>query len=102
MQAQASRDDRRSVADFVIDNSGTLDDLVAEVDRCWTWMHGRTANQSQPSPGSPSRRPGETERTGERGLDELSGAENSNRLQTGLPAGLDELSGAEDSENQHD
>lgn len=62
MATQASRDDRRSVADFVIDNSGTLDDLVAEVDRCWTWMQdqsigqAQTAEQTQPPPTSPSRR----------------------------------------------
>lgn len=36
--AQASRDDRRGVADFVVDNSGDLDALIAEVDRCWAWM----------------------------------------------------------------
>ncbi len=38
MAAQASRDDRRSVATFVIDNSKDLDALEIEVDRCWQWM----------------------------------------------------------------
>ena len=36
--AQATRDDRRGVADFVIDNQGTLGDLAAQVDRCWEWI----------------------------------------------------------------
>jgi len=40
MAAQASRDDRRSVATFVIDNSRDLDALEVEVDRCWQWMTG--------------------------------------------------------------
>lgn len=38
IEAQATRDDRRRAADFVIENSGTLADLAAEVDRCWNWM----------------------------------------------------------------
>ena len=33
--AQASRDDRRSAADVVIDNSGTPEDLVEAVDALW-------------------------------------------------------------------
>jgi dephospho-CoA kinase len=36
--AQASREDRLAMADFVIDNSGDLDALDAEVDRCWSWL----------------------------------------------------------------
>ncbi len=38
MANQASREDRRAVADIVIDNSGPLDDLVAQVDEAWAWM----------------------------------------------------------------
>lgn len=38
MEAQASRADRQSVADFVVDNSGDLDNLSAEVDRLWNWI----------------------------------------------------------------
>lgn len=36
--AQATREDRLALADFVIDNTGDLAALDAEVDRCWTWL----------------------------------------------------------------
>ncbi len=36
--SQAAREDRLALADFVIDNSGTLQDLDAEVERCWHWI----------------------------------------------------------------
>ena len=36
--AQATREARLAAADFVIDNSGHLDHLREEVDRCWSWM----------------------------------------------------------------
>ncbi len=35
---QASREDRRAVADRVIDNSGTLDELRSQVDDVWSWL----------------------------------------------------------------
>lgn len=35
---QASRDERLAVADKVIDNSGTRDDLRRQVDGVWAWM----------------------------------------------------------------
>jgi dephospho-CoA kinase len=38
MARQASRDERRAKADFVIDNSGTPEDLDEAVDRAWTWI----------------------------------------------------------------
>ena len=44
MANQASRKDRRAVADVVIDNSGPLGDLDAQVDDAWAWM------QSLPHP----------------------------------------------------
>lgn len=34
--AQASDEQRRSVADVVLDNSGTLEQLADQVDRFWT------------------------------------------------------------------
>lgn len=36
--AQASREERRAIADVVIDNSGDLDHLGSEVDRAWAWI----------------------------------------------------------------
>lgn len=38
MASQASRETRLEKADFVVDNSGTLDDLDLEIARCWQWM----------------------------------------------------------------
>jgi dephospho-CoA kinase len=38
MAAQVSREERLAKADFVVSNAGTLDDLRAEVDRCWRWL----------------------------------------------------------------
>ncbi len=36
--AQATREQRRALADFVIDNSGDESALDAEVERCWRWL----------------------------------------------------------------
>jgi dephospho-CoA kinase len=36
--AQASREERRAIADVVIDNSGSLEDLVSQVDAAWAWI----------------------------------------------------------------
>lgn len=35
---QASREDRRAIADLVIDNSGSLEQLKVQVDQAWDWM----------------------------------------------------------------
>jgi len=35
--AQISRERRRAIADVIIDNSGDLAHLEAEVDRVWEW-----------------------------------------------------------------
>jgi dephospho-CoA kinase len=35
---QVSREDRLAKADLVVDNSGSLADLEAEVDRAWAWI----------------------------------------------------------------
>ena len=45
---QAPRDDRLERADFVIENSGTLEDLVVEVERCWAWI----GTLERPAPGA--------------------------------------------------
>jgi dephospho-CoA kinase len=39
--AQMSRDKRRELANLVIDNSGTRDQLVEQVDRAWRWLDKR-------------------------------------------------------------
>ena len=36
MKAQLPLDEKRAVADVVVDNSGSLDDLDSEIDRAWT------------------------------------------------------------------
>ena len=36
--AQASRDERKAIADVVIDNSGAIDALEAQVDAAWQWV----------------------------------------------------------------
>jgi dephospho-CoA kinase len=40
---QASREERRARADVVIENSGSLDDLAAQVDRAWQWIEALPA-----------------------------------------------------------
>jgi dephospho-CoA kinase len=40
MARQAGRDERLARADRVVDNSGTLDDLAAQVDAAWKWIEG--------------------------------------------------------------
>ena len=41
--AQISREERRGLADLVVDNSGTREDLEAEVDRAWDWLKAKAA-----------------------------------------------------------
>lgn len=38
IRVQATRAARLEMADFVVDNSGSLSDLEYEVDRCWQWI----------------------------------------------------------------
>lgn len=38
MGRQATRDQRLATADFVVDNSGTQEELSAQVDRLWEWL----------------------------------------------------------------
>ena len=49
--AQTSREERKAIADFVVDNSGDLEHLRAEVERAWEWIEGlraeRQANSRQ-------------------------------------------------------
>jgi dephospho-CoA kinase len=48
MAAQASREQRLAVADIVIDNSGTLEDLERRVDEVWASLRERAAGMSDP------------------------------------------------------
>ncbi len=48
--AQATREDRLAMADFVIDNSGDIPELDAEVDRCWTWLEALDQTPWPPPP----------------------------------------------------
>jgi dephospho-CoA kinase len=41
--AQISRQDRRQLADLVLDNSGDRCALEAEIDRAWAWLQARAA-----------------------------------------------------------
>lgn len=43
---QVSREERTKMADVIVDNSGTLEDLDAEVDRCWAWIETRLAEKT--------------------------------------------------------
>ncbi len=43
---QASRDQRLAKADFVIDNSGSMDDLAARLDELWAWVEQRRCDVS--------------------------------------------------------
>lgn len=47
MAAQATRNERLALADYVIDNSGTRDELAAEVERCWDWIETLPATFQQ-------------------------------------------------------
>lgn len=49
MSRQATRAERLARADLVIDNTGDLEQLVAEVDRAWSWLVALT---HQPPSGS--------------------------------------------------
>jgi dephospho-CoA kinase len=40
MNAQISREERLSAADYVIDNSGTRKVLDDQIERCWNWLNG--------------------------------------------------------------
>ncbi len=48
MSRQVSRFERLAIADFVVDNSGSLTDLELEVGRCWSWI----TSLPRPTPGS--------------------------------------------------
>lgn len=41
MSRQATREARRALAGFVVDNSGTVEDLDSAIDAAWTWICSR-------------------------------------------------------------
>ncbi len=41
--AQPSREQRVALADYVVDNSSSAEDLVAQVDALWAWLHALPA-----------------------------------------------------------
>ena len=41
MSRQASRDERLAKADKVLDNNGSVEDLIAQVDALWPWMQAQ-------------------------------------------------------------
>ena len=47
--AQASCKERLAIADLVLDNNGSIDDLAVEVERCWAWI----GTLDRPLPGRP-------------------------------------------------
>lgn len=51
IERQASREQRREIADRVLDNSGTLENLKSQVDEMWTWV--LTLEHAGPDAGEP-------------------------------------------------
>ena len=41
MKLQATREERRDVAAFIVPNDGTQEDLMAHIDDCWTWIQSK-------------------------------------------------------------
>ncbi len=42
---QATREERLEKAAFVVDNSGSLDDLAPQIDACWAWIEGHRSTE---------------------------------------------------------
>jgi dephospho-CoA kinase len=41
MKLQATREERRSVAAFIVPNDGTQEDLMTHIEECWTWIQSK-------------------------------------------------------------
>ncbi len=103
MEAQATREERRAVADFVIDNSGTLEDLGERVAECWQWMQEQSgldgssgADENAGLDGSSGTEGTKSAHIENAGLDGSSGTEGSRSAHV-ENAGLDGSSGVENS-----
>ena len=42
---QATREERLEKAAFVVDNSGSLDDLAPQIEACWAWIEGHRSTE---------------------------------------------------------
>lgn len=47
--AQITREERRALADFVIENSGDRSALDAEIDRLWKWLQEKKSGRTTPT-----------------------------------------------------
>ena len=56
---QATRERRLEGADFVVDNSGSIDDLKPRIDELWTWLLSLPQLPPDYEPPSPKKRPPE-------------------------------------------
>jgi len=57
MSRQATREQRLASADFVVDNSGTPQDLASQVDALWTWLQTLTQLPPDYEPVTPKSAP---------------------------------------------
>jgi len=48
MDAQAGRDERLEMADYVLDNGGDLAHLEGEVERLWAWLGAQATTRATP------------------------------------------------------
>lgn len=54
---QATREQRLATADFVVDNSGSPDDLDPQIDRLWTWLTSLPQLPADYEPVTPTTKP---------------------------------------------
>lgn len=44
MKLQASREERRAVAAFIVPNDGTQEEIMAHIEECWAWIQSKRNN----------------------------------------------------------
>jgi dephospho-CoA kinase len=47
MKLQATREERRAVAAFIVPNDGTQDELMAHVEQCWAWIQSKRDGKNE-------------------------------------------------------